>query len=83
MSRELDFSDPCYLMNIFDCVEQRMAALEDTVEKFTSTNTQSSTCRCVLEKRPHFESKTGDKVTAVSLSLTVNKECPIHGHYFG
>lgn len=31
MSRELDFSDPCYLMNIWDCMEQRMAALEAKV----------------------------------------------------
>ena len=59
------------------------AAIKSVEVQNPSPNTQSSTCRCVLKDMPHFQSKTADRVTAVSLSLEVNKECPIHGHYFG
>jgi len=41
MTREIDFSDPYYVANICDCLDQRMAALEDKVEKYTSTNKAS------------------------------------------
>jgi hypothetical protein len=68
----------------WDYVEwlEKRAAESSGAQPAHAPNTQSSTCRCEL-KGPHFQSKTGDRVTAVSLSLEVNKECPIHGHYFG
>ena len=46
-------------------------------------NSQSAPCICKLENMPHFKSTSSlHGVESVSLSLTVNKECPVHGCYF-
>jgi hypothetical protein len=48
----------------------------------TSTNIAMPKCLC-KENGYHYKSCVGRVVTAASLSLTVNKECPIHGSVIG
>ena len=44
---------------------------------------ESRACTCALAKLPHFRSVSSEHgVMAVSLSLEVNKTCPIHAHWF-
>ena len=69
------------VQSLLDLKRYRAAEELGTIDKQT-TNMQSIKCCCFLSDIPHHKSMAGGKTTDVSLSLKVNKECPVHGHYF-
>jgi hypothetical protein len=71
--------------------EKKFGELTEIINRPSNSNNgmeltsapESRACTCVFAKLPHYRSVSSERGTlAVSLSLEVNKTCPIHKHWF-
>jgi len=72
----------CAMYCVYTSIEKWNRRADTKVKKLTAHNPSSLTCLC-KEGDLHYRRIVNGIVIEASLSVEVNKDCPIHGHYIG